>query len=94
MMRLCEHLLKVKYWEQERENCLRGWKLEIRNFRLQIQLILKDSPSLKTYLQENFVIQYENGRKLVLDATGLNSNIIPVNPCFSLEQVLEEDWLP
>lgn len=94
LMRLCEHLLKVKYWQQERENCLRGWKLEIRNFRLQIQLILKDSPSLKTYLQENFALQYENGRKLVLDATDMDSAMIPENPCFSLEQALEEDWLP
>lgn len=94
MMRLCEHLLKVKYWEQERENCLRGWKLEIRNFRLQIQLIIKDSPSLKSYLQENFALQYENGRKLFLEATELESAMIPENPCFSLEQALEEDWLP
>jgi len=94
LMRLCEHLLKVKYWEQERETCLRGWKLEIRNFRLQIQLILKDSPSLKNYLQENFVLEYQNGRKLFLDATGLKSDIIPEEPCFSLEQVLDEDWLP
>ncbi|MCT7975688.1 DUF29 domain-containing protein [Laspinema olomoucense] len=94
LMRLCEHLLKVKYWQQERETCIRGWTLEIRNFRLQIQLILKDSPSLKNYLQENFIQEYQNGRKLFLDATGLNSDIIPEDPCFSVEQVLDQDWLP
>lgn len=94
LMGLCEHLLKVKYWEQERETCIRGWTLEIRNFRLQIQLILKDSPSLKNYLQENFILDYQNGRKLFLDATGVESDIIPQEPCFSLEQVLDENWLP
>ncbi|MCT7968514.1 DUF29 domain-containing protein [Laspinema sp. D1] len=94
LMRLCEHLLKVKYWQQERETCIRGWTLEIRNFRLQIQLILKDSPSLKNYLQENFIQEYQNGRKLFLDATGFNSEFIPEDPCFSLEQVLDQDWLP
>ncbi|MCT7995245.1 DUF29 domain-containing protein [Laspinema olomoucense] len=94
LMRLCEHLLKVKYWQQERETCIRGWTLEIRNFRLQIQLILKDSPSLKNYLQENFIQEYQNGRKLFLDATGFNSDIIPEDPCFRLEQVLDQDWLP
>ncbi|MCT7977402.1 DUF29 domain-containing protein [Laspinema olomoucense] len=94
LMRLCEHLLKVKYWQQERETCIRGWTLEIRNFRLQIQLILKDSPSLKNYLQENFIQEYQNGRKLFFDATGLNSDLIPEDPCFRLEQVLDEDWLP
>jgi hypothetical protein len=94
LMRLCEHLLKVKYWQQERETGIRGWTLEIRNFRVQIQLILKDSPSLKNYLQENFIQEYQNGRKLFLDATGLNSDLIPEDPCFSLEQVLDENWLP
>jgi hypothetical protein len=94
LMRLCEHLLKVKYWQQERETCIRGWTLEVRNFRLQIQLILKDSPSLKNYLQENFISEYQNGRKLFLDATGLKSDFIPEAPCFSLEQVLDQDWLP
>jgi len=94
LMRLCEHLLKVKYWEQERETCIRGWTLEIRNFRLQIQLILKDSPSLKNYLQENFIQEYQNGRKLFLDATGMKSDMIPAEPGFNLEQVLDENWLP
>jgi hypothetical protein len=94
LMGLWEHLLKVKYWQQEREICIRGWTVEIRNFRLQIQLILKDSPSLKNYLQENFIQEYQNGRKLFLDATGLKSDIIPADPCFSLEQVLDENWLP
>ncbi len=27
LRRLCEHLLKVAYWESERENYLRGWRL-------------------------------------------------------------------
>jgi Domain of unknown function DUF29 len=94
LMRLCEHLLKVKYWQQERETCIRGWKLEIRNFRLQIQNLLKDSPSLKNYLQENLVLEYQNGRKLFLDATDFNSDMIPEEPCFNLEQVLDENWLP
>lgn len=94
LMRLCEHLLKVKYWEDERKTCLRGWAVEIRNFRLQIKAILKDSPSLKGYLQDNFVAQYENGRKLFLDASGLDSALILQEPNFTLDQALDEDWLP
>ncbi|MGK7882795.1 MAG: DUF29 domain-containing protein [Crocosphaera sp.] len=30
---LLEHLLKLYYWESEKEYCTRGWKAEIRNFR-------------------------------------------------------------
>ncbi len=93
LMRLCEHLLKIKYWESEREMCLRGWKREVINFRLQIQEGLEASPSLKSYLQDIFAKQYKNGRKLFLNASGLNASLIPQEPGFTLEQALDEDWL-
>jgi hypothetical protein len=94
LRRLCEHLLKVKYWETERDNCLRGWKLELRNFRLEIQAYLEASPSLKSFLEGNFAKQYKNGRKLFLEASELNSELVPQEPDFTLEQALDEDWLP
>lgn len=94
LMRLCEHLLKIKYWEQEREACLRGWKREVINFRLEIQGILKDSPSLRNYLNDNFLPEYRNGRKLFLNASGLEAELVPEAPEFTLEQALDENWLP
>jgi hypothetical protein len=93
LMRLCEHLLKIKYWKSERENCFRGWDLEIANFRLQIQVILKDSPSLKNYLCENFASEYVNSKKLFLKESKLDAKLIPEAPDFTLEQALDEDWL-
>jgi hypothetical protein len=36
LRRLCEHLLKIKYWKSEREHCLRGWRIEVVNFRIQL----------------------------------------------------------
>jgi hypothetical protein len=94
LMRLCEHLLKIKYWGSERETCLRAWKLEVRNFRLQVRAILKDSPSLKNHLRENFIAEYQNGRKLFLDNSELDETLIPEQPCFTIEQALDEAWLP
>ncbi len=94
LMRLCEHLLKIKYWDAERDMCFRGWKLEVRNFRLQIQAELETSPSLKAFLQDIFAKQYKNGRKLFLDASDLSAILIPQEPDFTLEQALDEDWLP
>lgn len=94
LTRLCEHLLKLKYWEAEREMCFRGWRREIRNFRLQIRAILKDSPSLNNYLGETFFVDYQNGRKLFLDSTELDVTLIPKEPEFTLKQVLDENWLP
>ncbi|MEN9216687.1 MAG: DUF29 family protein, partial [Gloeomargarita sp. HHBFW_bins_162] len=55
---------------------------------------LEVSPSLKTFLQDNFLKQYKNGRKLFLKASKLNPNLIPLEPEFTLEQALDEDWLP
>jgi hypothetical protein len=94
LMRLCEHLLKIKYWESERDQCFRGWKLEVRNFRLQIQEELEASPSLTSFLQDVFAKQYKNGRKLFLDASDLSTKLIPEEPDFTLEEALDEDWLP
>jgi hypothetical protein len=94
LMRLCEPLLKVQYWESERETCLRGWEVEIVNFRIQIQRKLKSSPSLNNYLQDNFLTEYGNGRKLFLKASGIEPNLIPESPDFTLEEALDEEWLP
>lgn len=94
LMRLCEHLLKLNYWESEREMSFRGWNLEITNFRIQIQEQLETSPSLKEFLQESFSKQYKNGRKLFLKASELEVTVVPEDPDFTLEQALDEDWLP
>lgn len=90
----CEHLLKIKYWQQDQDNCFRGWKSEVINFRLQIEAILKDSPNLKNYLTEIFVSEYQNGRKLFLNASGLDATIVPREPKFTLGEARDEDWLP
>lgn len=94
LRRLCEHLLKIEYWETERTNCFRGWKVEVQNFRLQAKAILKDSPSLKNYLKNNFTEEYRNSRQLFLSNSELNASCVPEDPAFTLEQALNEDWLP
>ncbi len=94
LLRLCEHLLKLKYWESERELCFRNWILEVNNFRSEIELILKDSPSLKPFLSETFLASYQKARKNMLKAIELPSDFIPQEPEFTLEQALDEDWLP
>ena len=94
LMRLCEHLLKLRYWESERELCFRGWLLEINNFRSEIELILKDSPSLKPFLSETFLASYQKARKNILKTIELPSDFMLQEPEFTLEQALDEDWLP
>ncbi|WP_317134568.1 DUF29 family protein [Leptolyngbya sp. 7M] len=91
LLRLCEHLLKIKYWESERERCFRGWVLEINNFRSEIELILQDSPSLKPFLAENFPSAYRKAtcvRVPVLRAHSEAINLEFATP-FSVAQARE-----
>ena len=94
LTRLLEHLLKLVYWESELEYNQRGWKNEIRNFRLGIQQIIEDSPSLKSYLSEIFLPCYQNARKLFLDLSGMAENLVSLAPICTIEQALNEDWFP
>jgi hypothetical protein len=94
LTRLLEHLLKLAYWESEREHNQRGWKKEIRNFRIQLKKILKDSPSLKPYLASILEECYLDARKLLIDETGLDASVFPLEVLASLEKILDENWLP
>jgi hypothetical protein len=94
LTRLFEHLLKLAYWESEREYNQRGWKGEILNFRVQIKTLLEDSPSLKTYLAEIFPRCYRDAVKITVQVTGLPPKTFPGTPIATLEQILDENWLP
>lgn len=94
LTRLLEHLLKLKYWQAEREYNHNHWKREIRNFRKQINRDLSVSPSLKSYLAEQFNHLYQDARELAADASGLPINYFPEKPIANLDKILDEGWLP
>ncbi|MTJ47269.1 DUF29 domain-containing protein [Dolichospermum sp. UHCC 0259] len=94
LIKLLEHLLKLKCWDKERERNQGHWKGEIRTFRTQIKDELKDSPSLKPYILEIFDECYQDARKLVSDRSELSLDIFPLTPIASLEQILDENWFP
>ena len=91
---LFEHLLKLKYWNSEREFNQNHWKREILNFRQQLQEVLADSPSLKPYVKEVYPQCYQKGRKLASTASGLPLQTFPEQPIAPLEKILDENWLP
>ncbi len=93
LMRLIEHLLKLKYWKLEKERNERHWEGEIANFRKLIRKELKASPSLKNYLEEIFSESYQDGRDLASKRSGLPLNTFPEKSIASLEQILDENWL-
>jgi hypothetical protein len=93
LIRLFEHLLKLKYWETERERNQGHWQGEIRTFRRQIQDELEDSPSLKPYILEIFDECYEKARLEASDRSQLPLDTFPVTPIGSLAQILDDNWL-
>jgi hypothetical protein len=91
---LIEHLLKLVYWEAEKENNANGWRSTIVEQRNQIELSLEDSPSLKPLLVEIFLDCYGKARKNTLQKYQLSANFFPEEPPFQLEDVLNPNYLP
>ena len=94
LIKLFEHLLILQYWESERERNRGHWEREITSSRLQIHRQLEDSPSLKNHLQDRFQKCYGDGRKLASKHAQLPLNTFPKSEFTTLEQILDENWLP
>ena len=93
LMVLFEHLLKLAYWQEEREYKARGWRGIIREQRKRLARLLKKNPSLKPYLLEVFEECYADARDITSDKTGLSLETLPIKPILTPEQALDENWL-
>ena len=82
---LLEHLLKLAYWDSERENNQRGCRTTIREQRRQIKVLLDDSPSLKPFLENIFAECYAHAREEVIEKSDLSSSVFPMESPFSAE---------
>jgi hypothetical protein len=86
---LIMHLLKWKYQPEKRTS---SWIATINEQRYQIQVVLKDSPSLKPYFRDNFADCYQIIRRDAAKETTLPLNTFPVDCPFSQEQILDPDY--
>jgi hypothetical protein len=93
LTRLIEHLLKLAYWESERQRNARHWLGEISTFRLDLEIEL-ETTTLANYAHDCFESAYSFARKGLIAAGYLKKSTIPLEPPFSLEQVLDIDWFP
>ena len=79
-----QHLLK---WDYQPERQSKSWQNTIKRERLNIQKYLKDSPSLKRYLTDEYVNQvYEIGRLDAMSETGID---MPMVCPYQILEVLE-----
>ncbi|MCL1471373.1 DUF29 domain-containing protein [Argonema antarcticum] len=90
---LIEHLLKIQYWQAEKANNARGWRQTIVEQRRQLEYLLEDSPSLRELLAEIWIECYVNARKDILKKYELDAEIFPREPEFTLEDILNADYI-
>ncbi|KYC43028.1 hypothetical protein WA1_13070 [Scytonema hofmannii PCC 7110] len=88
---LLGHLLKWQFQSEKRSN---SWLGTIREQRVQIKLLLEDSPSLKPYLEEVFLVAYELGLALAIRETQLGEQVFPEVCPYTPEQVINPKFLP
>ena len=85
--RLIDHILKLRYWNSEKDDNQKHWEREVVNFRYEIRQILKESPSLKNYLQQNYQDWYVNSVKAMQ-----REFVIPDDNFVPSEIIMSEDY--
>jgi hypothetical protein len=72
----------------------REWQISVRQARHHIASLLKESPSLRSKLDQIFTEGYEDGRDDALTAIGLRDSAIPETPPWTFEQVIDDRFVP
>ncbi len=88
---LTMHLLKWRFQPTARSS---GWLGTIREQRLQIELILEDSPSLRPLAAGMLTRAYANARIDAIDQTGLPEADFPPACPFTFEEIVSASFLP
>jgi hypothetical protein len=88
---LLAHLLKWKFQPDRRGN---SWKYTIKEQRLEVRNVLKESPSLKYELDKQLNDSYELALVSALKETNFNEEIFPEVCPFTLEEALNKDFFP
>lgn len=87
---LLMHLAK-RYWQAEKRSP--SWSGTIEEQREQIELILNDSPSLRSFIQYSFQEAWGRAIKKAARETGLPLSTFPEACPWPIEDVLG-DWMP
>jgi hypothetical protein len=88
---LLMHLLK---WQHQSVKRSTSWRNTIAVQRIDIRELLEDSPSLKNEISDKIAIAYEKAKLAAEIETGIEKQNFPAQCPFSLEQILDESFLP
>ena len=88
---LVMHLLKWQYQSQKRSN---SWLATINTQRMDIELLLQDSPSLKHDIDKILNEVYINAKKMFERETGISKKQLPETCPYTFMQVRNNDFWP
>jgi len=85
------HLLKLRDQPDRRS---RSWTVTVVTQRVDIKLLLKDSPSLRPTLAATLGDIYDQARREAAQETGLELSHFPARCPMTIDQVLDDDYWP
>lgn len=85
------HLLKWQYQPEKRGT---SWRQSIRNGRIEVQKLLRDSPSLTAQVPRMLEDEYPAARADAIDGTGFAEETFPARCPFTAGQVLDAEFWP
>ena len=88
---LLQHLLKWQFQPERRTN---SWKASIFEQRMRIGRVIKGSASLRDYPTETLAGSFVIGRNQAITETGLPEAAFPETCPYTIEQILDPDFLP
>lgn len=88
LIQLLSHLLLYAYWKHP--YYLSHWADEIDNFRLELSLLFR-SKVVYNHALERFGFCYQKALRKASRKSGLT---LPIDCPWSIDRVLDEDWLP
>src|SRR5436190_12773178 len=92
---LLMHLLKWEYQPTLHGHTQpKSWRNTIRTQRNRIEIVLGDSPSLRRELPDCVVYAYPRARSGASEETELPLNIFPDTCPYTIDQILDTNWLP
>ena len=92
--RLTILLLHFLKWQFQTAKRSKSWRNTIAVQRIDIQELLEDSPSLKSEIADKISVAYEKAILAAEVETGIEKQNFPENCPFTLEQILNESFLP
>lgn len=91
LAQLIFHLLK---WQFQPDFRGRSWEGTIETQREELEELLKDSPSLKNKISENFPIAYKKAKSFIKKETPIDLKLLPSECPYTFEQLMEEAFFP